>query len=152
MKNMTRTLSIVALVTLLAGCAGGPRDNEIVGTGVGAGLGGFLGSQVGGGKGKLAATAIGVLIGAVIGNNVGSRMDTVDRQNATRSFETAPSNQPVRWNNPDTGQHTVVAQPAVIHASGQPCREYVHKVYIGGKLKEGYGTACRQADGSWQLQ
>lgn len=35
--------------------------------------------------------------------------------------------------------------------SGQYCREYQQSVTIQGKTQEGYGTACLQPDGSWQM-
>ncbi len=31
------------------------------------------------------------------------------------------------------------------------CREYTQSLKIGNALQQGYGTACRQPDGSWQL-
>lgn len=31
------------------------------------------------------------------------------------------------------------------------CREYTRTIYVGGKPQEGYGTACLQPDGSWQI-
>ena len=31
------------------------------------------------------------------------------------------------------------------------CREYTQTVRIGNTLQKGYGTACMQADGSWQM-
>ncbi len=149
-----RRLAIVALVAALAGCAGGPRDNEIVGTGVGGALGGLLGSQIGSGSGQLAATAGLAILGAVLGNHVGRTMDAVDAQRMSNSFETAPSNRTVAWSNPDTGyQHQVVTQPATYpqRNAGQPCREFTHTATIGGRPEQVYGTACRQADGSWKV-
>ncbi len=151
---MIRRFAIVVLVAALAGCAGGPRDNEFVGTGVGAALGGLLGSQIGGGRGQLAATAGLAVLGAVLGNHVGRTMDAVDAQRMSNTFETAPSNRTVGWQNPDSGyQHQVVAQPATFprHNSGQPCREFTHTAIIGGQPEQVYGTACRQADGSWKV-
>ena len=35
--------------------------------------------------------------------------------------------------------------------SREVCREYTKTIYIGGKAVEGYGTACRQQDGSWEI-
>lgn len=32
------------------------------------------------------------------------------------------------------------------------CREYTGSVKVGGRTQESYGTACLQADGSWQIQ
>ncbi len=33
-----------------------------------------------------------------------------------------------------------------------PCREFTRTITIGGHRETGYGTACRQPDGSWQTQ
>ncbi|SVA64445.1 uncharacterized protein METZ01_LOCUS117299, partial [marine metagenome] len=35
--------------------------------------------------------------------------------------------------------------------SGSPCREFTTTVLIGGEEQQGYGTACRQSDGSWKI-
>jgi surface antigen len=31
------------------------------------------------------------------------------------------------------------------------CREFQQQAAIGGEIREVYGTACRQPDGSWQV-
>ena len=33
----------------------------------------------------------------------------------------------------------------------QYCREYTQTMKVGNTLQKGYGTACMQADGSWQI-
>ncbi len=39
------------------------------------------------------------------------------------------------------------------HASGEAlCREFTRDIQIGGKVQQGYGTACRQPDGSWKVR
>jgi surface antigen len=35
--------------------------------------------------------------------------------------------------------------------SGQYCREYQHEITVGDRTEVAYGTACRQADGSWEI-
>ena len=30
------------------------------------------------------------------------------------------------------------------------CQE--HEIKVGGRMEQGYGTACRQPDGSWEIQ
>lgn len=35
--------------------------------------------------------------------------------------------------------------------SGGPCREYTKTISIGGRLEVGYGRACRQPDGAWEI-
>ena len=35
--------------------------------------------------------------------------------------------------------------------SGRQCREFQQTVTIGGRTEQGYGTACLQPDGSWEI-
>ncbi|MDQ2102275.1 hypothetical protein [Azospirillum isscasi] len=41
--------------------------------------------------------------------------------------------------------------PAYVARNGQLCREYQTTIMVGGVAQPGYGTACRQADGSWRV-
>ncbi len=41
--------------------------------------------------------------------------------------------------------------PSMAGAQGAYCREYTRSVMVGNKMQEGYGTACMQPDGSWQV-
>ncbi|MBB3266215.1 hypothetical protein FHW79_003848 [Azospirillum sp. OGB3] len=41
--------------------------------------------------------------------------------------------------------------PAYTARNGQLCREYQTMVMVGGLAQPGYGTACRQSDGSWRV-
>ena len=44
------------------------------------------------------------------------------------------------------------AQTVMMAAPGQPyCREYTQIVKIGSTQQKGYGTACLQPDGTWQM-
>ncbi|TWA62015.1 hypothetical protein FBZ82_11627 [Azospirillum brasilense] len=43
------------------------------------------------------------------------------------------------------------AGPAYTARNGQLCREYQTTVMVGGLAQPGYGTACRQPDGSWRV-
>ena len=162
--KITKFVIAGSLAASLAACAqpgygpyGGPYGNtgpkEQVGTVGGAIAGGLLGSQIGSGTGRLWATGAGVLIGALVGNNIGRSLDRADQQylqNASyRSFE---SGAPVQWNNPDSGNYGVVTPTRSYQAPQGYCREYTQTVYIGGQPQKAYGTACRQPDGSWQIQ
>jgi hypothetical protein len=35
---------------------------------------------------------------------------------------------------------------------GSYCREYQTNVYVGGRMQQGFGTACMMPDGSWAYQ
>lgn len=154
---MKRILSIAAVAVVavsLAACQSAGPKQTIGGLG-GAAAGGLIGSQIGGGH--PASIAAGVLIGGLLGSAAGNALDNADRayaaQTASRSLETAPIGRTSQWRNPNSG-HSGTFTPTRTYrrSSGQYCREYNTTVYVGGREQQGYGTACRQRDGSWQLQ
>ncbi len=153
-----RVAAMAAAVILLAGCAAdGSRDQEAVGTLLGAGVGAFLGKEIGGrGNSGAAGAALGALIGAGVGNEVGRQLDEADRIRHARAtqhaLETTRSGTETEWYNPDTGHRGVVEpRPAFQNPEGQYCREFTQTITVGGEQVEGYGTACRQPDGSWKI-
>lgn len=68
------------------------------------------------------------------------------------ALENNPSDQAADWVNPDT-EHTgaVVPVRTFSDAQGRPCREFITTISIGGQQQQGYGTACRHPDGTWQI-
>jgi len=140
------TLALAAVLGLSA--CNPTRENT--GQVLGGVAGGVLGSRFGQGSGKVAAVVAGTLIGAYIGGRIGREMDENDRYRANQALERAPTNETVRWHNPDTGYEYEVTPTRTYETASGPCREYVTKAYIGGKKEEVYGTACRQPDGSWK--
>ena len=149
-------LPIVAAMALaLAGCEGqGPK--QIGGTLLGGAAGALAGSQFGGGAGRVVATAVGTLAGAWIGSEVGKSLDRADQlamqRTSQSALETNKTGQTARWSNPDSGHSGTITPTKTYEASaGQPCREYQQTVTIGGRTEQAYGTACRQADGSWKV-
>ncbi len=72
---------------------------------------------------------------------------------AQRAFESNQVGQPSVWTNPDSGNSGSVTPTRTYQiANGQYCREYRQTIVIGGQQQQAYGTACRQPDGSWQIQ
>jgi surface antigen len=152
MKQVIVLLSLLALV--VGGCASGPKEG--VGTLVGAGTGALLGAQVGSGTGRLVAVAIGTMAGALMGQGIGRSLDRADQlamqQNAQYALEYTPTKSTTPWRNPDSGNSGSITPIETYQAAqGQYCREYVQTVYVGGEKQQAYGTACRQADGSWKI-
>ena len=150
---MYKQILAVALAFVLSGCATKPGyEQEQAGMVIGGILGGAVGSQIGKGSGQTIAIVAGTLAGAAIGGAVGRSMDDTDRLKTAQTLETVRTGVPSSWQNPDTGyQYTVVPTRTYETASG-PCREYTLDALIGGKVEKVYGTACRQADGSWKIQ
>ncbi len=152
-----KSIAVTMLVSVLAlgGCAENAGRKETGGALVGAALGGLLGSQFGSGGGQLAATAFGTLAGAAVGGSIGRSMDDVDRmkmRQAERVAYTAPMNETIVWNNPDSGNHGSFTPVRDGRSdSGAYCREFQSEIIVGGKKEEGFGTACRQPDGSWKI-
>jgi surface antigen len=156
---MTRWFVVPLMATALAvsGCAewqGQPKTAG--GTIIGAGLGGLAGSQFGHGRGSLVTTGAGVLLGALLGSQVGQSLDRADRltmeQTTQQTLEGTRTGEAVPWRNPDTGNYgTVRPVQTYQRAGGQVCREFQQTITVGGRTEEGYGTACRQPDGSWRI-
>ena len=154
---MIASVAVVASSLLLAGCenSNGPKQNA--GTLLGAIGGALLGAELGGhGDGKVVGTAIGTFVGAGLGSSIGKSLDKADRmalqQAQQTAFEYNTSGTPSHWSNPDSGNSGyIVPQPAQQNSQGQYCREYTQEIIVGGERKDGYGTACRQPDGSWKI-
>lgn len=151
-----RTVAIVAaLAVSLAACSENAGTKETVGTLGGAALGGLLGSQFGGGAGQLVAVGAGVLLGGLAGREVGKSLDRADMnyaKQAENQAHTAPVGQQITWSNPESGHSgSVTPVRQGTDQSGNTCREYQTTVNVGGKTEQAYGTACRQADGSWKI-
>jgi surface antigen len=148
---------VLALGLSVSGCT--TTDDwgtkQTLGTGGGAVLGGLAGSQMGKGTGRLWATGAGVLLGALAGGEIGHSLDEADRaavERAQTQAYTAPVGEPISWNNPDSGHSgTIVAVRDGTSSSGRYCREYQQTIVVGGQKQSGYGTACRQPDGSWEV-
>ncbi len=130
----------------------GNCNRQAIGALLGGAAGAYAGSQFGDGKGQMAATAVGTLVGVIVGSEIGRRMDEVDRTCAGQVFEQAPDNRTIEWQNPNEGaQYRVTPSRTFSDNGGRQCREYQATVMVGGRQNQGYGTACRQPDGSWQI-
>ena len=160
MNASFRTFALTGLLAATLGMTAcqtteGWGTKQTVGTGVGAVAGGIAGSQVGKGSGRMWATGAGVLLGALLGSEIGSSLDAADRAEmelAQQKAYSAPVGESIKWNNPNSGNSgTVVAVRDGKSSSGRYCREYQQTITVGGKQQSGYGTACQQPDGSWEI-
>lgn len=127
-----------------------------VGTSMGAVAGGIVGSAFGKGSGQIAMIAAGAAVGGLIGNSIGADLDRADRMYYNRTtqqtLENARSGHQSAWRNPDSGNHgTMMVNRTFQSNNGEYCREFTQKIYVGNKVSEGYGTACRQPDGAWKI-
>lgn len=147
-----RATVIGATSLMLAACATTTGPNEDAGMIIGGVLGGILGSQVGDGSGQTAATIAGAMAGMAIGGSVGRSMDELDRMKLATAMETTRTGVATQWQNPDTGYTYAVTPTQTTETSQGPCREFSMDAQIGGRTEQVYGTACREADGSWRIE
>ncbi len=140
---------VLAGAMILGGCA---MTKEEAGTATGAVAGGVLGSTIGDGSGQIAATFVGAVLGALVGQEIGRSLDHVDELHAQHVLEYNRVDETTRWVNPDAGsQVAMTPTQAYQGSSGAYCREFQTDVTVGGNREQAYGTACRQADGSWRI-
>ena len=149
----TGLISIVmASSAVLTGCAGASREQTS--SIVGSVIGGAAGYQFGKGDGKKVATVLGAIAGGMIGGNIGRGLDQQDQQRVSQTLETAPRNQKVAWNNPNTQtnyEFTPVTEKYQGNVNGQAtqCRDYVMDVFIEGRMQQVNGRACKNNSGQW---
>jgi surface antigen len=132
------------------------RENPkaVLGSLGGAAAGAGIAAVAGASSGWIVASA---LAGGLLGGAIGHRLDNKDKQMAAeaaaRAFETNRTGQAAAWKNPDSGNSgTITPTKTYQAASGRYCREYRQEITVGGEKQQAYGTACRQPDGSWQIQ
>ena len=154
---------LLTLVVLLSACAAnvqtsssqqGPKES--VGALSGMVIGGALANDMAGdSKNKGVATILGAFFGGVIGQNIGAQLDERDRLLAGEAYSTAleynPTDKAAEWRNPDSGNYGRVIPVATYRQNGRYCREFTQEIFIGGEKQTGYGRACRQPDGSWEI-
>lgn len=156
---MKKLILISMMITgiSLSGCesVNNAGSKQQVGAVSGAVIGGILGSNVGEGKGQLWATGVGTLLGVLVGSEIGKSLDKADMQYAQQAnYEAhdAPLGQEIEWNNPESGNYgSVTPVRDGTDTAGRYCREYQQTIYVGGQQENGYGIACRQEDGSWEI-
>ena len=101
--------------------------------------------------------AAGTFIGSLVSEAFVKRLDAANRQAqreaAYYALETQRSGVRVDWRTLASG-HSGHIQPVrtSTNAQGQACREFLSDVRVGTARQNVTGSACRQPDGSWQLQ
>ncbi len=154
MKSL-KFMLVGTLMLALAACEGA-GEKEQLGTVIGAVAGAVIGAQVGKGKGRDAGIALGAVLGSLAGSSVGKSLDRADmiflKQTQHDALEKAPKGTTSAWKNPDSGNAgTITPRKTYQTAQGTYCREFQQTITVGGRSEEGFGTACRQPDGTWKI-
>ena len=154
-KLLVGAMALIFIASMLGGCAGTYTKKD-TGTALGALTGGALAYGLGkDSSNKEIWTVLGIGLGAMMGSSIGAQLDERDRllagQSLQTTMETAPDNTAGGWNNPNSGNSGTIVPTQTIVSNGQPCREFTQTIIVGGQSQQGYGRACRQADGSWRI-
>ena len=152
-KKTTTVAAVLSLAAGMGACTG--MSHEDTGVVTGGIIGGVVGSQFGSGGGRAAGAVVGAIAGSMIGGAIGRDMDARDHERFMNALESSPTGRHVTWHNADSGYYYDVVTTKTyyrVHSGDrQPCREYVTKARIGGKVRQIYGKACRTPDGSWRV-
>ena len=153
MKKYQKFLAIGLISMSLLGCANMTREES--GNVIGALIGGALAYELGkDSSNKEIWVATGIIGGAIAGGHYAVLTEPSQRMNATNmhtTLESIPDNAQTKWINPNTNESGTMTVVRTNNNNGTPCREFTQTIYVGGKAVQGYGTACRQADGSWKI-
>jgi len=165
MKNLAAAIGVISLTACAQPGPNGQYNSnsginkQDVGTVLGGVGGAVAGSAFGKGNGKIATTIAGGLLGGVLGNQIGASLDRADmayyNKSSQQALESSPSGQAVTWKNPDSGNSGTITPMKTYQSPSDPnqyCREYTQSITVAGKTQQAYGTACRQPDGTWQVQ
>ncbi len=148
MKNKLVPVLAICSSIIMTGCTTPPTKSD-VGMVTGGVVGGLVGSLFGSGSGQVAAAAGGALLGAFLGSKIGASMDKTDQLEAQQAMN---SSQPTTWTNQKGTTYTVTPAPTYTAKNNQTCRPYTTTATIDGKAETINGTACKQSNGTWQIQ
>ena len=145
-------LSVTSCATMKETYEENPK--AVLGTVLGAAAGVAIVAVAGGTPGSMAAAgAVGGLVGGFIGNRLDDRDKRMASEAASRAFESGRTGESTQWSNPDTGNSGSVTPTKTYQlANGQYCRQYTQDIVVGGEKHQTHGTACRQGDGTWEVQ
>jgi surface antigen len=151
-----KLLSLLALTAFtVSACNQTTGNKELLGGIGGAAVGGLAGAQFGKGKGQLVGVGLGALLGTLAGSSIGQSLDRADMmyaQQASQRAQTAPLGSAITWNNPESGNSgTITPVRDGRSSNGRYCREYSQSIVVDGRKETGYGTACQNPDGTWQV-
>ena len=131
-------------------------NEDSPGASAGAALGGWVGYQFGGGLGQMAFTAAGAIVGGAGGYVAANQLLPSDRvlydSTTRKGLAESADGQVLSWYNPETGNQGVFRPTRSFTAmSGRSCRHYRTTVAFHDGFASSDGTACRMADGQWQI-
>lgn len=126
--------------SLITACAT-KGETGLAGGAVGGGL---VGGAIGGTSGAL----IGAALGGAVGYGIGHQMDREDQRRMAFALE---ANRQQQWTNAQ-GNRYQMRPTGTFYDDGRECRRFTMLAEVDGQPEQMNGTACRQPDGSWDMQ
>ncbi len=84
---------------------------------------------------------------------LGGSMDAADRLHLSQVLENSPLGTSTDWQNEGNGLMYNLTPLKNVSRNGNPyCREYQLVVTHDGQVQQASGTACRQANGGWEME
>ncbi|MBF0147544.1 MAG: glycine zipper 2TM domain-containing protein [Magnetococcales bacterium] len=146
-RGLALSLALIVPATFISGCESKAQS----GAGLGALGGGLIGSLAGPSKNKEQNALIGAAVGGLLGYAIGNEMDKSDRLQVSRTLETGRSHEVSEWTNPDNGRHYAVTPMPAKRVNGRDCRDVMIDAIVDGRRETATHTACRSADGTWEM-
>jgi len=150
MRKLT-LISATALISIasLSGCNMSKQDICIA---TGAAVGAIAAPLIFGNTAWY-TIAGGAAAGGFIGSYVGKNMSPQSRQKVAYTLDKAPDKQPYQFmSTPQSSPDLTVTPLRSYKISNQQCRDFELVTQEGAKTVYDKGSACKQADGSWQVR
>ena len=129
-----RILALCCLVSLVAACGGRQATSDVVPAALDP-IGEIEGSRV----------------GTWIGPTLSSREQGVAIAAEYQALEYGRNGQITRWQSDQTDARGEISVGSSYQVNRLDCREYTHRIFIGGRAQVARGTACRQPSGLWRI-
>jgi len=160
MPYRTKVMNLFVAISLVSATAcaqieqqTGVNTGTQTGAAVGAAAGGLISAAAGADTGWIvAATVLGAVAGGVVGNYMTREDKLMAGKTTNDALETQPTGNTSTWRNPDSGNRgSVTVDETYEQTDGTPCRKFTQTISAGDRTESGIGTACRAADGTWQI-
>jgi len=156
MFALLRTTVCATLILGLGACSWNESRSETLGAVIGGITGAVVGSKLGKGTGSGITTVLGATLGTMWGQDIAKGLSDTDKifsQRTTQdTLEYGKPGEQATWSNPDSGNSgTISADETYTNDDGEGCRQFETTVNVEGDARTATGTACRNANGEWQI-
>jgi surface antigen len=100
----------------------------------------------------IASAVLGGVAGGVVSELLGDDEAQQNAETGLDALENEPPGGKTDWQNPATGNGgTTTVDESFVTADGRPCKRFTQTITADGRTGSVAGTACRSADGIWEI-